>query len=116
VTDDIHEIRIGIDFAVDGIAIWIVRRDFDGRRVLGIDGQTYSWAKVDPNGALPGPDPTLRLTDAHGRALMQELQRHYAGTPDDHTTRADLLHERERRDKLEDHIMSWLDRANGGTL
>jgi hypothetical protein len=33
---------------------------------------------------------------------MSALLDHYHGTPDSHTQRADLMHERDRRDKLED--------------
>lgn len=45
-------------------------------------------------------EPTLRLNDEAARALLDELQRHYQGATDLQTVRGDLLHERERVDKM----------------
>jgi len=44
--------------------------------------------------------PTLRLNNDFARALLEALLRYYNGSEDARTTRADLLHERERVDKL----------------
>jgi hypothetical protein len=92
------EIKIAPDYSPDGIAIWVSRRiDGLGRKVLHLDGNRQSW---DDTPASAETDPTLRLEDDAGRALLDALTRHYQGTADLHTARADLLHERGRVDRL----------------
>jgi hypothetical protein len=102
VSDGIHQVRVVTDFQADGVAVFVVLRTGSDRQVL---RPPNTWERLDPGGALPGPEPTLRLSDGHARALMEALLVFYNGTPDSNTQRADLMHERARRDKLEDHLM-----------
>jgi len=100
--NDIHQVRIMTDFAADGIAIYVVLRTTD-RHILHFRNGMPEWEAIPADGRTV--DPTLRLSDGHGRALLNALLQHYNGTPDSHTQREDLMHERERRDKLEDAVV-----------
>jgi hypothetical protein len=89
------EVRVAENYPVDCIDIW-VRETIDGqRRFLHYGDGRWEWAE-------PGaePQPTLRLPDHAGRALLEQLTRHYSGAQDLHMVRADLLHERGRVDAL----------------
>lgn len=95
-----HEAKVSADFMMDGVAIWVSTRPGDGipRRILRITGETHNWDDVDgPGGEIPA---TLRLPDDAARALLDALLSHYQGTSDLHTVRSDLLHERDRVDRL----------------
>jgi hypothetical protein len=46
------------------------------------------------------PGVTFAVNNDFARALLEALLRYYNGSEDARTTRADLLHERERVDKL----------------
>lgn len=101
-TDDIHGVHVQTDFAADGLAVWISLKMGTERRILRPDGRTGAWEQIDP---LTNVAPSFTLSDGHARALMSELLRHYNGTPDSNTQRADLMHERQRRDLLEDTLI-----------
>jgi hypothetical protein len=94
-------IRVFVDshMQVDGIAITMALR-YSQEEVYVLRVQEGGWTtreEVDPMTNVP---PTLKLTDDFGRALLEALLRYYNGSEDARTTRADLLHERERVDKL----------------
>jgi hypothetical protein len=100
--NDIHQVRIQTDFMADGIAILVVLKTGQDRRIL---RPPHTWEIIDQAAIV---EPTLTLSDGHARALMSALLEHYHGTPDSNTLRQDLLHERDRRDKLEDNLISAL--------
>jgi hypothetical protein len=93
------EVRVSDDFMIDGLAIYIARRQPASPRLilrLREDG-THGWEQVEPQDTT---EPTLKLGGEEARALLEALLRHYQGASDMHTMRSDLLHERERVDKL----------------
>lgn len=92
--------RIAPDFLADGIAVRVTEEG-DGHRMLlhyGEDGSAR-WRPFEPQ---PGLDPgiTMTLTDEAARVLLDALLRHYEGASDMRTVRSDLLHERDRVDRL----------------
>lgn len=95
-----HETKIGDDFMIDGIAVWISRKEDGGSRGvlrLGQDGEFAGWDPVTP---LVDVAPTFKLDDESARSLLGALLRHYEGASDLRTVRGDLLHERDRVDRL----------------
>lgn len=105
------EARISDQMLMDGIAVQIVMRS-EGRvvRVLRPDGDFMTWEEV-PAGPLMESRPTFTLENECARALLDALLRHYQGASDMHTVRSDLLHERQRVDKLTDALINI---AKGG--
>ncbi len=102
------EARIGSNFPMDGIDIWIALKS-DGERVFlqpGPDG-IGNWERTDP--ASRPAHPTITLQDEAGRVLLDALLRYYEGASDMHTVRSDLLHERGRVDKLTDALIRLTD-------
>jgi hypothetical protein len=98
------QIRIAGDMLADGISVYVSRKG-DGipRQILHVaqGGRWTEWDDLDPHGAVSEePAPTIRLTDDQGRALLDALLRHYQGSGDYHTLRADYLAERKRVDDL----------------
>lgn len=93
------EARIGSNFVMDGIDIWISLKTEGGRLILqpGLDG-IPNLERVEPGAT--SQHPTITLQDEAGRALLDALLRHYEGASDMHTVRSDLLHERGRVDNL----------------
>lgn len=98
------QVRIAEDFFTDGISVYVSQKHGGApRQILHIaeGGKWTRWTDLDPHGAAePGPDPTIRLTDEAGRALLDALLRHYQGSGDYHELRKDYLAERKRVDDL----------------
>jgi len=93
-------IQISDNMIVDGIAVRIALRQSPESILIG---------KVSASGSIqfqpvgdPYADPplTFSLQNDFARALLEALLRYYNGSEDARTTRADLLHERDRVDKL----------------
>lgn len=100
-------IQVGImdDLMADGINV-AIRNKHDGAGYMlavGFDdfGQ-MKWEYISPEAQVLQRTPTMRLNGEVARALLDALLRHYQGASDMHTVRSDLLHERERRERLED--------------
>jgi hypothetical protein len=99
------EVYVNDDYMMDGIGIWITTRFEDRtgqasgfRQILHLgDSGSRTWSDIEP---LTQVEPTLKLEGEAARALLDALLRHYQGSEDLHTTRADLLHERGRVDKF----------------
>lgn len=92
------EVRVRENIPHDGIDIFVRMQTEGGfRRHLHMTERGFEWSEPDPAMVMR---PTLTLDDAAGRALLEELMRHYAGAQDLHTVRSDLLHERGRVDGL----------------
>lgn len=98
------EARVSDQMLIDGIAVSIVMRS-EGRvvRVLRNDGDFMTWEDVPE--PLAVTRPTFTLQGECARALLDALLRHYQGASDMHTVRSDLLHERQRVDKLTDAVI-----------
>ncbi len=92
-----HEVKVIDNIVADGVDIWVTMK-FEGspRRILHFRNGLPDWDEADGT-AQP---PTMTLPDDAGRALLEQLLRHYAGSQDLHTVRADLVHERKRVDNL----------------
>lgn len=103
-------VHTSMDFNVDGITVAVLMRySGDDTKIMHItEGGYIQWDVVGP-----GLDtaPTFRISDAIGRALLDALLRHYQGSEDMHTVRADLLHERGRVDKLMTAVIDLADKA-----
>jgi len=87
-------------FASDQIAIAVVlKHSHEERMILQVnqEGSYTYWENVDP---ISQTKPTITLANDVARALLDALLRHYQGSEDMHTVRADLLHERGRVDKM----------------
>jgi len=87
-------------FASDQIAIAVVlKHSHEERMILQVnqEGSYTYWENVDP---IAQTKPTITLANDVARALLDALLRHYQGSEDMHTVRADLLHERGRVDKM----------------
>jgi hypothetical protein len=93
------DVRVADDFMIDGLAIYISIKDGPAsRRLLRLhDDDAQEWEEVDP---ATMTKPTLTLQGEFARALLDALTRHYQGSEDTRTIRADLLHERGRVDQL----------------
>jgi len=106
------DVRVTDDFMIDGLAIYISIKDSpNARRLLRLreDGM-QEWEQIDP---LTRVEPTLKLPGEAARALLDTLLRHYQGASDMHTVRQDLLHERNRVDKLTSGLMQIAIQASG---
>jgi hypothetical protein len=94
----------------DSITVSIVMHppegSFDVRpRILRLGGDAFrvAWDEIPPDGEIV--EPTLRLDDSSGRALLDALGRHYEGAEDTRALRRDYDAERKRNDKLTDAII-----------
>lgn len=107
-----HEVRISENMLSDGISVWVTMRPSGGtpRRILHVKDGYPQWDEADGSSQMP----TLTLPDDAGRALLEQLMRHYAGAQDLHTVRADLIHERGRVDRLIGVISDVLGKATRG--
>ncbi len=86
-------------FEIDGVAITMgLRYSQEEVRVMRL--REGGWAEYETVEPAVQTNPTLRLNNDFARALLEALLRYYNGSEDARTTRADLLHERERVDKL----------------
>lgn len=108
------EVRVGGQFFAGSIAVMAVLKHDDGtRQVLHVDGDgVQHWDNAPPAAAI---EPTWTMDDEIARALLDALTRHYQGASDMHTVRADLLHERQRVDKLTDAVIRIATEVPGGT-
>lgn len=99
---------------VDGVAIYVSMKMDHGRKLLrlGPHGQ-QEWADHDP---LTNAEPTLKLDGEAARALLDALLRHYEGASDMHIARQDLIHERNRVDKLTSGLMQIAIHASGSAF
>ena len=101
--DDRSPIRVQIsdNFYVDGIAVRIGLR-YSQEEIKVAKVNEYGTLIFSPEPLDIGVDPgvTFSLNSDIARALLEALLRYYNGSEDARTTRADLLHERERVDKL----------------
>ena len=99
------EVRVTDDFMVGGIAVYVAMKTGPGERLIlhQRDGH-LAWDRYEP-GTIP-LEPTLKLEDDAGRAVLDALLRYYQGASDMHTVRGDLLHERGRVDKLTDAMIA----------
>lgn len=94
-------VQISDNMMVDGIAVRIALRHSLTDILIGKVAEHGS-IQFQPMGQGIGePAPiTFSLQNDFARALLEALLRHYNGSEDARTTRADLLHERQRVDKL----------------
>jgi len=106
-----YEAHISDNFNIDGVYIYISDKQGHDRKILHLSSEGFgqSWEHVDP--AVAFTNPTMRLNGEAARALLVALTRHYDGAPDVHQVRNDLLHERQRRELLEDKALELLDRT-----
>lgn len=98
--------RIAIRFDVTD-ADMLVRRQY-GRLAAHDSGGAileYGPPEEVPGSAIPGAGPTLSLTEAEARALLEALAAHFGGMGPARAARDDLLHERKRVDKLTDALI-----------
>ena len=103
---------IAQDWMSFGVKISIVMTDGDGDRPVRIrrtGGAGGAWEQLSDVPVIV--EPTMTLNDDEARALLDALTRHYQGASDMHTTRADLLHERGRVDKLTAAVIDIAERA-----
>jgi hypothetical protein len=107
--------HVSDDFMIDGVEVYlsVTYRDGDSdyaavpgpaRRIMRFasDG-TISWQDHEP---MTRADPSMRLPEGMGQALLEALQRHYGGTGEVQATQAILRREQDRVDKLTDALIS----------
>lgn len=96
--------RIEADWPMGGVAVILALRIPDGNRLvtrLGGEGfDRMETVDILNHEAFPTPTPALRMPEDAARALYDALAQHFAGETGSRQTRADLLHERGRVDKL----------------
>ena len=94
-------VYVSDNMIVDGIAVRIsLHRSATDILVGKINEHGYlNFTSYDTT-TYTDPGVTFALNNDFGRALLEALLRYYNGSEDARTTRADLLHERERVDKL----------------
>lgn len=106
-TEPQSPIRVSISDAVsfDGIDIWLGLRYTPTETKVMQFGPDGIHSFKDPEPQYTPVTPTMHLPHEFARALLDQLFRYYAGAQDLHTVRSDLLHERERVDKLVDALI-----------
>jgi hypothetical protein len=77
------------------------------------DGLAERWTTVAED-EQPPPDAALRIPDDVARALLDALQIHYGGESTARASRADLLAERARVDKMTDALITIATRGPAG--
>lgn len=96
----------------DQVLVYIIDKDTSDtiptygrpRRILRYsDGEPPSWEEVAPGTET---EPSLRLGLEVARPLLDALHALFAGPSDTRTSRADLLHERGRVDRLIDALIA----------
>lgn len=106
------QVRIRTDEFSDEVLVLVIDKDTSEsaptygrhRRILRYsDDGPPTWEDVAPGIEAA---PTFRLSHDIARPLLDALHALYAGPSDTRTTRADLLHERGRVDKLIDAVIS----------
>ncbi len=86
------------DFPADGVAVHLVLRTGDYRALA--EPAELVFRKLEDGEAGSYREPSLRLSEPIARALLDALAAHFGGTSEAQTTRADLLHERGRVDRM----------------
>jgi hypothetical protein len=71
------------------------------------DARNFDAMEPLPEGAAP-IEPTMRLSDEYGRALLDALTRHYHGAEDTRALRRDYDAERARADRKDELIADTL--------
>ena len=97
------------DFLVGGVAIHLGEKIADGRMLIVTPVDLVS----EQTPAAVSTPPALRIPDELGRALLDALAAHYGGAVDARTSRADLLTERQRSDRLVDALIVIATRGGG---
>ena len=94
-------VSISDNMLVDGIAVRISLHNSPRDIFVGkINEQGYLNFEPYDTTTYVDPGVTFAVNNDFARALLEALLRYYNGSEDARTTRADLLHERERVDKL----------------
>ena len=105
-------IQIGIvsnlSFATDNLCVSIRNKGDDFliyARGFSEDGYLI-WDNILLDAAMMESKPTFIIQEDIARALMEKLITHFEGSSDNRIIRQDFLHERDRRDILEDALMA----------
>jgi hypothetical protein len=100
-------VHVQENYAAGGLDVWVAEKG-DGRRtVLRPDG---AWTTAEPGTTLT--DPSLRVPEGAGRALLEALARHYEGGEDTRALRRDYDAERARVDSLVGVLARTVERAS----
>jgi hypothetical protein len=97
------------DATIDGVAIQIAHRIGDGYTEVVTFTQS---TEIQPAGVYM-PQPSLKLEDGLGRALLDALAEHYGNASGGRQQRADFEHERNRVDRLTDAVITLATREAG---
>jgi hypothetical protein len=98
-----YRVRVGDDFPMGGVAVWIGNDDTRPRLAYRITASHLEIAAQRPEGSAV--EPAFVLPDEVALMLLDALASHYQGAADVRTVRADLLAERARVDKLTDVVI-----------
>ena len=96
-------VKVELDFMGDGIGAHIGERFPDGLTV--VEPLNLAMRVARGQEMAIAREPALRLPDGLGRTLLDALALHYGGAVDARTSRADMLAERARVDKLLDAVV-----------
>jgi hypothetical protein len=116
-------------FGGGGITLRVVLADLDSdghilrsvQRLERAEGGWFQWYHITDEErygslALPHDHPSfIRFPEGVGESVLEALARHYHGSTSSLELRADLRHERERRDKLEE-VLGMLAHRQGENL
>ena len=102
------------NFIADGVNISVVQSGDNGRYILRVHQDAGKfvnhWEPInDPAVAV---EPTMTLGNDEAITLLNALHEHFKGPTDARQVRADLDHERQKRDEIEDVIARIALRAN----
>lgn len=108
-------------FAYDRLAIRWAIRDPEAMRPQQVakvglsefNGAVLEYEPYEPDWSN-GAKPTLSLTEAEARALLEALAAHFGGTGPARAARDDFLHERGRVDKLTDALIRAVSARTAG--
>lgn len=108
-TDDLYgwRARIEDDYLNGNVRLLLAQRAGDALiyvTQLGTDGFGAMETERVENGAAPTNADRLRLPEDAARALYDALAQHFAAEAGTRQTRADLMHERGRVDRLIDTV------------
>lgn len=91
-----YRAHVSHDHARFGIALTLINRR--GERISLGQPTDITFQDTDPG--IYMPEPTMRIPDSLGRALLDALTAHYGGATDTRTLRKDYEAERARVDRL----------------